>query len=236
MKLHFHDQRIMAVVAHPDDAELLCAGTLARAQADGAQTAICVMCQGDKGQPAARIANLAATRRKEMARAARLLGAQLLRADVPDSTLTDDPPTRRKLVGLMRRFRPTLVLAHWPHDYHTDHRAAGRLAEVATWLAASHGQKSRQRPLNRPPALWWMDTLSMQAFEPTLLIDVGPYVDLKRKMLRCHASQITRADDPQFTSLIDLMERQVRMRGTQAGVEAAEAFRPHLAFGRTRAW
>ena len=116
MKLHFHDQRIMAVVAHPDDAELLCAGTLARAQADGAQTAICVMCQGDKGQPAARIANLAATRRKEMARAARLLGAQLLRADVPDSTLTDDPPTRRKLVGLMRRFRPTLVLAHWPHD------------------------------------------------------------------------------------------------------------------------
>jgi N-acetylglucosamine malate deacetylase 1 len=49
MKLSFTNDRVMAVMAHPDDAELLCAGTLARAKADGAAIAICVMCAGDKG-------------------------------------------------------------------------------------------------------------------------------------------------------------------------------------------
>src|SRR4051812_42329110 len=49
MKLTFSDERVLAVMAHPDDAELLCAGTLARARAEGAAVGVCVMCQGDKG-------------------------------------------------------------------------------------------------------------------------------------------------------------------------------------------
>ena len=49
MKLDFAEERVLAVVAHPDDAELLCAGTLARARACGATIGICAMCQGDKG-------------------------------------------------------------------------------------------------------------------------------------------------------------------------------------------
>ena len=52
MKLNFQNERVLAVVAHPDDAELLCAGTLARARNDGAEIGICVLCRGDKGQPA----------------------------------------------------------------------------------------------------------------------------------------------------------------------------------------
>ena len=49
MRITFQHDRVLAVMAHPDDAELLCAGTLARARADGAAIAICVMCRGDKG-------------------------------------------------------------------------------------------------------------------------------------------------------------------------------------------
>src|SRR6266704_1525308 len=62
MKLNFENERVLAVVAHPDDAELLCAGTLARAKADGAAIASCVMCRGDKGQPVKAVANLAEVR------------------------------------------------------------------------------------------------------------------------------------------------------------------------------
>ena len=51
MKLSFKGERVLAVVAHPDDAELLAAGTLARAHRDGAAIGVCVLCQGDKGQP-----------------------------------------------------------------------------------------------------------------------------------------------------------------------------------------
>ena len=50
MRLDFAGERVMAVVAHPDDAELLCAGTLARARSEGAAIAICVMCRGEIGR------------------------------------------------------------------------------------------------------------------------------------------------------------------------------------------
>ena len=49
MKLSFAGERLLAVMAHPDDAELLCAGTLARARADGAPIGIYVLCDGSKG-------------------------------------------------------------------------------------------------------------------------------------------------------------------------------------------
>src|SRR4051794_37816389 len=98
MRLDFADERVLAVVAHPDDAELLCAGTLARARADGAAVGICVLCQGDKGQPTPPLDNLADVRRQEMTAAAQILGAELLLGEFPDATLTDGAEERKRLI------------------------------------------------------------------------------------------------------------------------------------------
>lgn len=236
MKLNFAKDRVLAVVAHPDDAELLCAGTLARARADGAAIGLCVLCRGDKGQPARPISHLAAVRRRELAAATRLLGAELLCAGVPDGTLSDDGATRRKLVTLFRRFRPTLVLAHAPEDYHPDHRAAAALAEAASWFCASRGHKTGSAPLPTAPALWWMDTVNMSGFDPGFYVDVTPYLGLKVRMLACHRSQLARGKGKDFAPLADLMRRQCHVRGSQSGVAAAEAFQAHHAFKRARAW
>lgn len=236
MKLDFTNERVMAVVAHPDDAELLCAGTLARAKADGAQIAICVLCNGDKGQPARPIKNLTAVRRNEMATSAKLLGAELFSGGFLDATLADNLRSRAKLVEIFRRFRPTLVLAHSPEDYHTDHRAASALAEVASWHCASRGHKSKSAAMDSPPALWWMDTINMSRFLPEFFVDVSRYADLKHEMLVCHKSQLARGNDEDFSPLDDLMRLQYRARGRQADVFAAEAFRTHHSFKRTRAW
>src|SRR5882724_11417358 len=103
MKLSFINDRVLAVVAHPDDAELLCAGTLARAQGEDAAVAICVLCRGDKGQARKKIANLAAVRRKEMAASAKLLGAQLFATNCPDGDLVDTPSSRTKLIEIYRK-------------------------------------------------------------------------------------------------------------------------------------
>src|SRR5262245_14010998 len=135
MRLDFSGERVLAVVAHPDDAEYLCAGTLARTKADGGAVGISVLCQGDKGQPTPPLENLAAVRCAEMAAAAALLGAELFFGDFPDGALTDGVAERRRLVEIFRRFRPTLVLAHSPNDYHADHRAASALAEAASWFS-----------------------------------------------------------------------------------------------------
>jgi LmbE family N-acetylglucosaminyl deacetylase len=236
MKLDFSNERVLSVVAHPDDAELLCAGTLARAKNDGAAIAICVLCNGDKGQPAKPIKNLKAVRRREMKEAAGLLGAELFFGGFDDATLTDNFPSRARLIEIYRRFEPSLVLAHSAEDYHTDHRAAAALAEAASWHCASRGHKSKFAPLDSPPAIWWMDTLNMSGFAPEFFVDISRYTNLKHEMLACHKSQLARGKDGDFSPLSDLMHLQYRARGMQADVFAAEAFRAHRAFKRARAW
>jgi LmbE family N-acetylglucosaminyl deacetylase len=236
MKLSFAKERVLAVVAHPDDAELLCAGTLARARDDGAAIGICVLTRGDKGQPNRPIKNLPAVRRKEMQAAAKLLGSDLFFGNFSDGELTDTVTARRGVIELFREFRPTLVLAHDASDYHPDHRAASALAEAATWFAASRGHRTASAPLAEPPALWFMDTFNMSGFAPGFYVDISAHTELKARMLACHRSQIARADDANFSPLLDLMQLQFRARGSQAGVAAAEAFRIHDVFKRVRAW
>jgi LmbE family N-acetylglucosaminyl deacetylase len=235
MRLSFAGERVLAIVAHPDDAELLCAGTLARARADGAVVGIGVLCQGDKGQPTPPVADLPAVRRAELQEAAALLGADVLCGDFPDGGLFDGPTERAKVNELLRRFRPTLVLAHTPDDYHVDHRAAAALAEAATWLGASAGQTSALPPLPAPPALWWMDAVNLGDFVPEFFVDISDFVALKQRLLACHRSQLQRSDDQAFAPLQVLMLRQCQTRGAQAGVAAAEAFRSHRAWKRARA-
>jgi LmbE family N-acetylglucosaminyl deacetylase len=171
-----------------------------------------------------------------MAAAVELLGAELYCGGIPDGSLTDDRPTRQLLIEILRRFRPSLVLAHCPTDYHADHRAASAAAEAATWLSASAGQKTKSPRLSVPPALWWMDTVTMQGFDPGFYIDVSAFLPLKEAMLTCHRSQMARSADEGFSPLLDLLRLQARARGEQAGVAAAECFRAHHAFKRSRAW
>jgi LmbE family N-acetylglucosaminyl deacetylase len=236
MKMDFSKQRVLAVVAHPDDAELLCAGTLARAKRDGAVIGLCVRCLGDKGQPAAPIKNLATVRQNELAASVKLLGATLFKGHCPDGMLMDNAEERSELVEIYRNFRPTLVLAHAPEDYHPDHRAASSLADAASWFCASLGFKTPLPALKSSPAVWWMDTLQMNGFLPGFYIDITDFLSLKIRMLACHRTQLRRHKDPAFSSLSELMRLQVRARGAQAGVQAAEAFRALDAFKRSRAW
>jgi LmbE family N-acetylglucosaminyl deacetylase len=236
MRFDFSQERVLAVVAHPDDAELLCAGTLARARDDGAAIGVAVLCQGDKGQPRDPVDNLVALRLSEMTASADSLGATLLRGEIPDGELVDTLEHRRVVVELLREFRPTLVLAHSPADYHADHRAAAALTESGSWFAASTGHTSNHAPLEHPPALWRMDTISMLNFEPDFFVDVSKYAELKQELLACHGSQIMRGDDENFSPLEDLMQLQMTARGQQSGVKAAEAFQIHRAWKRAQAW
>ena len=236
MRFNFAHERLLVVAAHPDDAELLVGGTLLRARDEGGQLGVCILCRGEKGQAAEPVADLAAVRKAEAAAAAELLGAPLYHGEVPDGTLVDDDDTRHTLVRAMRDFRPTLVLGHWQDDYHPDHQAASRLVEAATWFAASRGHDTGSEPLERPAALWWMDTVGMTSFEPAFYVDVSDYTDEKEALIRCHASQLARGDDEDFAPLVEVARRQWEARGLQAGVAAAEAFRQHVAFGRGRAW
>jgi LmbE family N-acetylglucosaminyl deacetylase len=235
MRLDFGGERVLAVVAHPDNAELLCAGTLARAKADGAAVGICVLCQGDKGQPTPAVDDLGEVRRTEMQDAAALLGAEVLFGGFRDGELFDGAAERRKVIGLMRNFRPTLLLSHAPENCHPDYRAASALVEAASWYAASGGYHTEAPAITMPPALWWIDSFNQADFVPGFFVDVSDYVQLKQQMIACHQSQLRRGDRA-FATLDEMMLNLCRARGSQAGVAAAEAFRVHPAWKRTAAW
>ena len=84
--------------------------------------------------------------------------------------------------------------------------------------------------------MWWMDTMNMIGFEPGFYVDISDYVELKRRMLSCHKSQLQRRRNGDFSPLENQMLRQCEIRGAQSGVAAAEVFRIHSAWKRMRAW
>ncbi|HEX4150020.1 MAG TPA: PIG-L family deacetylase, partial [Pirellulales bacterium] len=180
--------------------------------------------------------DLAAVREREMAAAAGLVPAELFMCGVPDGEAADTPRQRKRLIEVYRRFRPTLVLAHSPRDYHPDHRASARLADAASWFAASRGHVTASVPLDEPPQLWRMDCINRGAFRPHFYIDVSDYAELKRRMLTCHKSQLAREADADFTPLAQLLDLQMKARGAEAQTTAAEAFQIHHVLKRVRAW
>ena len=76
----------------------------------------------------------------------------------------------------------------------------------------------------------------MSGFMPEFFVDISDQFKIKEQMLACHKSQLARGSDGDFSPLNELMELQFKTRGMQSGVFAAEAFRAHQAFKRTRAW
>lgn len=225
-------RRVLAIGAHPDDIELLCAGTLAAFLAAGSAVHLAVACRGDRGGDPD--ADRAGRRRDEARHAAEILGAPIVFLEFGDAEVTDTTATRIRFMQLLCSFRPDLVLTHSPDDYHEDHVRVSELVSKCSWFAASPGHETGQPPLEVPPALFYMDTVAAIGFEPTHLVDISATIEIKRKMLACHENQLARRDSG-FPSLIDLAETQARLRGFQCGTTHAEGFRPALLWGRRRA-
>lgn len=222
--------RVLAIGAHPDDLELACAGTLARFLNERSEVQLVVVCCGDRGGPGPRLAE---RRRTEAEQAARILGAPAHFLDAGDAEVGHTPGLRQRLIGLLRATQPELVITHGPSDYHDDHVQVSHLVAQATWYAASPGHAGQEPPLAAPPALVYMDNVAGVHFEPTHLVDISTTIEIKRRMLACHASQLERSDSG-LSDLEDLAETLARLRGLQSGVRYAEGFCPALLWGRRR--
>lgn len=175
---------VLAVMAHPDDAELLCAGALLAAAASGRRTAILDLTGGEKGSwgtPEGRAA--------EAAESARILGLTERRtAGLPDGSLANTPDARNVVGAHIRELRPRVVIVHWSDARHPDHRAASELTRDAAFLAGV-----RNAPLNgephRPHKIVYALTYAEHAPQPTFVVDISNHMETKLDAIFAFGSQ-----------------------------------------------
>lgn len=224
----------LSFLAHPDDAELLCAGTLTRLHAEGWAVHIATATPGDCGSATLDRWQIAAVRTEEARRAAALIGATYHCLDERDVFVVFDKPTVQKAVDLFRRICPSLVFTHAPKDYMIDHEMVSLLARAASFAYGVPNASNVPRPVGAiVPHLYYCDPLEGldpfgNAIEPTTTVDVSGVYETKQSMLACHASQREwlRAHHG-MDEYLDSMRRHARARGERIGVEYAEAFVQH---------
>jgi LmbE family N-acetylglucosaminyl deacetylase len=225
----------MTLLAHPDDAEILCAGTLVRLADAGWQIHIATVAAGDCGSATLGRTEIAAIRRQEGIAAAAKIGAIYHCLEEPDVHVAFGKSTISKVIDLLRRIAPTLLFTHPRHDYMLDHEQTHLLARAAAFSYPI--PNASQLPLIDGSAIPWVyycdsvegrDPYSGELVTPTTYVDVTAQLDRKIEMLACHASQRDwlRAHHG-MDEYIEAMKRYGAERGQQIGVAFAEAFVQH---------
>jgi N-acetylglucosamine malate deacetylase 1 len=213
---------ILAVGAHPDDAEIWCGGLLLKLKDRGYRTGLVHLTVGEMGS-----GGTPEVRRQELMAAAKALRLDHVEVlDFQDCRVTDDFPSRLKIAAVVRRLRPTIVLApYWGGPPgrgigHTDHQAAGYLV--------SHGVNFahlRALPLDGEPHA--VSDIFYYLFPhdlpPTFVVDISDYVDPWVEALQCHRSQFYNPHTQRYDA-IDRFLAVARARGFARGIAYAHAF------------
>lgn len=224
----------LSFLAHPDDAEFSCAGTLIRLRDLGWTIHIASVTAGDCGTTVHDRWQISALRTAEGTRAAALIGATYHCLGEPDIFVTYDKPTLRKAVDLFRRIAPSLVFTHASRDYMMDHEITSMLARAASFgYGAPNASELPLDPRSAVPHLYYcdppegIDPLGNPVM-PTTVVDITRQMPMKTQMLACHESQREwlRAHHG-MDEYLDAMQRNAAKRGREIGVEAAEAFVQH---------
>lgn len=216
----------MAFGPHPDDVEILCAGTLAKYARQGHDVAIAVATNGDVGSPTLPPEEIAAIREREARKSAAIIGAEFYWLGYHDEFLYDSPELRRHFIDVIRRFRPDVVLCpDKDNDYHPDHQRTGQIVWDTHVMAAVPNIVTETPPCEKIHDIWFYDTVAGIGFQPEFYVDITETWDTKMEMLACHESQAA-----WLMALYNLppsyfAETQCRFRGYQTGCTFAEAFR-----------
>ena len=227
---------ILAVGAHPDDLEILCAGTLIRCVARGDAVTTAHIARGDAGSFEHGKEEIAAIRDAEARASAEVIGAAYDCLAVSDGRVNAaDEAQREAVVELIRRHRPDVVITHAPNDYMPDHNETSKLLFDASFSASLPNYGSGPRAAPSVPALYYMDTMAGAGFEPDQYVDVTDAIEGKIEAFSKHSSQLTWLREHDNVDMVDQIRTVARFRGLQCGVSYAEGFATCRAWLRARA-
>lgn len=175
---------VLAIAAHPDDVELICGGSLIRAQMLGRSTGIIDLAAGEmasRGTPQLRA--------EEAARAAKVMGVSVREnLGLPDGGIVNTPATRAKLAVAIRRLQPKIVMTHSLYGRHPDHPTVAQLVRDACFVA---GLKMIEPsvPAHRPLKVLHALSYREDNQKPTFVVDISEAFERKLEAVACYASQ-----------------------------------------------
>ncbi|MFC6962513.1 PIG-L deacetylase family protein [Halocatena marina] len=221
---------LAAIVAHPDDAEIFCGGTLAKHADRGDKVTVVYMTRGEYGGGSDTTkAEIAATREQEANTAAETLGVETAFLDYEDGRITYSLENRLQIVDTLREHRPDIVLTHFRDDMHPDHRTTSRLVTDAYYMSSLPLVETVNEPWE-PQNIYYVGKPT-SSFDPDVYVDISEYQSKKEDAIRDHESQVEWLQehggiDAEFDDLIEGVRAQARTLGRTRGVEFAEGFVP----------
>jgi LmbE family N-acetylglucosaminyl deacetylase len=195
-------KRCMVIVAHPDDPEFFCGGTIARWVGQGMEIVYLILTNGDKGSDEVTMTSgrLAALRQEEQRAAAQILGVEgVIFLGETDGELQATLSLRRQVVREIRRYRPHTVVCPDPATYyfgstyvnHPDHRAAGQAALEAIFPAARNRMYHPELLAEGLSPHAVREIFLIGTSDPDFWVDITDSIDLKIEAIQAHASQVT---------------------------------------------
>lgn len=219
---------VLVFAAHPDDAELAMGGTIARFANDGFSVGIVDLTRGEMGTRGS-----ADTREKEALEAAKILKTSIREnLLIPDGDIEVSNGNIRKVVILMRKYKPKIVFAPYFSDRHPDHINASKLIKRAMFVSGLEKIKTSESEIAqrayRPAKLFYY--MQTYTFEPSFIVDISNFFETKMKSVWAYSTQFhnpesnepeTFISSPEF---IDYVDARAKFYGFQIGKKFGEPF------------
>lgn len=231
---------ILAIGAHPDDIETMCAGTLAKYAAQGHKVYLATATSGNIGSATHTMEEIAAIRKQEAANSAAIIGAEYLCLDYDDEMFYETKEVRMAFINLVRYCKADVIFTHSLHDYNPDHMLTSKIVnDIAVMIPIAH-LKTESEPYDVIPSIWMWEPAKSMGFIPTDYVDITDFYETKYKMLSCMESQKAwmAANYAELGGDLEAFFDGIRItsefRGMQAGCKYAEGFVRALDGYRTR--
>ncbi len=228
---------VLGIFAHPDDAEMLCAGTLSLLKGVGWSVHIATLSPGDKGTAEYSKEEISSIRRKEARSAASLIDATYHCLEFEDAYILYDRESINRTTALVRKVKPAVVFTLPPSDYMVDHEMTSLLVRTACFCTGVKNMDIGEPPFEPVPWLYYSDPVEGKDtfgnhVKPSFYVDISSEMEIKTKMLECHESQRNwLREHHKMDNYIISMQKHSKERGDEAGTAYAEGFIQHLGHG-----
>ena len=219
---------ILAIGIHPDDVELSCSGTIAKHIALGKKVGILDLTRGELGTR-----GNAELRTKEANDAAIILGVSFrTQLNLKDCFFENNEENQKKIIEIIRKHQPEIILCNAISDRHPDHGRASKLVSDSSFYSGlikieTHSDNKSQQAW-RPKAVYHY--IQDQYIHPDFVIDISDFIDIKHKAIMAYSSQFYNpsSNEPETPisskHFIESVNSKMSILGRDIGVKFAEGF------------